>query len=48
MMESVCIERMMQRSSAIFAVCGRRSLIQAPLRPYWENLNGEPAMGMEL
>ena len=42
---SVCIERMMQRSSAIFAVCGSSSLSQAPLWPCWANLKIDGATG---
>ena len=42
---SVCIERMMQMSSAIVAVCGKSSLSQAPLWPCRANLKIDGATG---
>ena len=48
LMLSVCIERMKHSRSAIFAVWGSRSESQAPLSPYWVNVNGEPTRGIEL
>jgi hypothetical protein len=48
LIDSVNIERMMQSSSATFAVCGSRSLSHCPLAPCCLKPNGEPASGMEL
>ena len=42
---SVCIERMIARSSTIFAVCGSNSLTQAPLLPCCANLKTDGAIG---
>ena len=42
---SVCIERMMQMSSTISAVCGKSSLSQAPLWPCRANLKIDGATG---
>ena len=36
---SVCIDLMIQMSSAISPVCGSSSLSQAPLLPCWANSN---------
>ena len=44
-MASVFMLRMMQRSSAIFALFGSISLIQAPPLPYCLNLYFDGAMG---
>ena len=44
---SVCIDRTMQSSSTIFAVCGSRSLTQAPDRPCCAKSNCDPAIGNE-
>src|SRR5689334_2776120 len=42
--ESVCIERMKQRSSACWVRKGSTSLISSPLWPCFSNLKGEPLM----
>ena len=42
LMASVCIERMMARSSAMPAMCGSSSDISAPDRPCFPNWNLDP------
>ena len=44
---SVYIERTMQSSSAISAVCGSSSLIQAPLAPCWAKAKRDGAIGKD-
>ena len=45
LMASVCMERTMAMSSAMRAVYGRSSEIQAPLCPCWSNSKTEGAIG---